>query len=101
MPHTDAGLPFSGGTVPLTRHTSRKGAEAAEGRAPSQIIRYIAALIDAPDGLTDLEAAAILKIKNTSVCARRAPLRKAGLIYAEGTRPSPDGVANAVWRWRR
>lgn len=100
MAHTDAGLPFAG-SVPLTRHTSRKGAEAAEERAPSQLIRMISAYIAAADGYTDHEIAAVLGIKNTSVCARRAPLRKAGLIHAEGTRPGPDGVANAIWRWRR
>lgn len=96
---TDSGLPFSG-SVPLTRHTSRAGAEAAAERAPSQTARYIAALLDARDGLTDHEAARLLGIPNTSVCARRAPLRKAGLIYAEGTRPGPDKVSNAIWRWR-
>ncbi len=99
VPYLDTGLPFNG-SVPLTRHTSRQGAEDAADRAPSQTVRYIAALIDAPDGLTDYEAAAKLGCRNTSICARRAPLRKAGLIYAEGTRKGPDGVQNAIWRWR-
>lgn len=100
MPFTESGLPFSG-AVPLTAHTSRQGAEAASNRAPSQLVRLIEAYVHAADGLTDHEAARLLGIPNTSVCARRAPLRKAGLIYAEGTRPGPDGVANAVWRWKR
>jgi hypothetical protein len=100
MPYLESGLPFSGAAT-LTRHTSRAGAEAAADRAPSQLVRYIEALTDAPAGLTDHEAAAKLGCRNTSICARRAPLRKAGLIYAEGTRLGPDGIQNAIWRWRR
>lgn len=84
----------------MTVHTSRQGAEDAKDRALPQTIRYIEALQDAVNGLTDHEAAKLLGIPNTSVCARRAPLRKAGLIYAEGTRPGPNGVQNAIWRWR-
>jgi hypothetical protein len=42
----------------------------------------------------------LLNIPLASVCARRAPLRKAGLIYAEGTRPGPTGVGNAIWRFK-
>jgi hypothetical protein len=99
MPHTDAGLPFNG-SVPLTVHTSRQGAEDAKERAPSQLVRYIEALTDAGEGLTDLEASKLLNIPLASVCARRAPLRKAGLIYAEGTRPGPTGVGNAIWRFK-
>lgn len=100
MPYTDAQLPYSG-SDPLTVHTSRQGAEDAKERAIEQTTRYIAALVDAVDGLTDHEAARLLGIPNTSVCARRAPLRKAGLIYAEGTRKGPTGIANAIWRWRQ
>lgn len=101
MPHIESGLPFQG-SVPLTRHTSRAGAEAAEKRAPSQLVRMVSAYVDAPDGRTDHEMAAYLGIPLASVCARRAPLRKAGLIFAEGTRPGPDGTTpNAVWRWRK
>jgi hypothetical protein len=100
MPYTESHLPFQG-SVPLTAHTSRLGAEAATDRAPSQLVRYIEALTDAPDGLTDHEAAARLGCRNTSICARRGSLRKAGLIYAEGTRLGPDGIQNAIWRWRK
>jgi hypothetical protein len=100
MPYTDSELPYSG-SVPLTIHTSRQGAEDAKARALPQTIRYVAALQDAAEGLTDAEAAKVLDIPLASVCARRAPLRKAGLIYAEGTRPGPTGVGNAIWRWRK
>lgn len=100
MPHTDSGLPFSGGVIPLTRHTSKLAAEAAEPKALPQMVRYISALCDAPNGLTDWEAAELLGILHTSVCARRDPLRRAGLIFCNGTRPGPDGSANAIWRWR-
>jgi hypothetical protein len=94
-------LPFAQSSNPLTTHTSRLGAESSSERAPSQLCRYIALLMDAPDGLTDHEAAHRLGILNTSVCARRAPLRKAGLIYCEGVRKGPHGTSNAIWRWRR
>ncbi len=100
MPYTSSSLPYQG-SVPLSRSTSLAGAESAKDRAPSQLIRYIVALIDAADGLTDWEAAKLLGIHNTSVCARRNSLRAAGLVFAEGTRPGPDGVANAIWRWQK
>jgi hypothetical protein len=100
MPYVDSGLPFNGST-PLSLHTSRAGAKDAEQRSTSQTIRYIEALTDAVDGLTDAEAAKVLGIPLASVCARRAPLRKAGLIFCEGTRPGPTGIGNAIWRWRR
>lgn len=99
MPHTD-GLPFQGAT-PLSLHTSRAGAESAKDRAPSQLIRYICLLVDSADGVTDHEAAFRLQIPLASVCARRDPLRKAGLVHAEGIRPGPTGEQNAIWRWRR
>lgn len=100
MPHIEAGLPFSG-AVPLTVHTSRKGAESAEPRALPQMVRYIAAILEAADGLTDHEAQRLLNIPLASVIARRDPLRLAGLVYAQGTRPGPTGEQNAIWRWRQ
>jgi hypothetical protein len=96
---TDAGLPYEGST-PLTRHTSNQGAEAAEPKALPQMVRYIVALTDAPDGLTDHEAERRLSIPLASVIARRDVLRRADLVYPEGTRPGPTGEPNAVWRWR-
>lgn len=98
--HTESGLPFSG-AVPLSRHTSMKGAESAEKKAPSQLLRMIVLLVHAVDGYTDHELAHALSIPLASVCARRAQLREAELIYAQGTRPGPTGEPNAVWRWRR
>jgi predicted ArsR family transcriptional regulator len=96
MAHTDAGLPFNGSTT-LSRFTSHQGAEDAKDRALSQTIRYLA-LLKQHDGLTDAEAARLLGIERTSVNARRAPLVKAGLVYAEGMRQGPTGIRNAVWK---
>lgn len=98
MPYLDSGLPLQGST-PLTLHTSRQGAEHAEKRAPSQLLRMIRLLLDARDGFTDHELAARLEIPLASVCARRGQLREAHLVYAEGTRPGPDGTPNAIWRF--
>ena len=97
MPYVDSALPFQGST-PLSRHTSRAGAEDARGRALPQTIRYLAILRE-HGGLTDFEAARLLNVERTSVNARRVPLVKAGIVVAEGTRPGPTGkVRNTVWR---
>lgn len=97
MPHTDAGLPFSG-TTPLSRHTSFQGAEDAQARALPQTVRYLAALRQ-HGGLTDAEAAKVLQLERSSINARRAPLVKAGIVVPDGTRPGPTGkVKNVVWR---
>ena len=100
MPYTESNLPYQG-SVPLSRSTSLAGAESAKDRAPSQLIRMIVALLDAPDGLTDHDLARILDIPLASVCARRAPLRNAGLVYCEGVRSGATGEPNALWRFRR
>jgi hypothetical protein len=97
---TQSSLLFNG-SCNLSRHTSRLGAESSSERAPSQLVRMIQAYTDAPDGKTDHEMAAYLRIPLASVCARRAPLRKAGLIYCEGVRKGPYTASNAIWRWRR
>lgn len=98
MPHTDAGLPFEGIT-PLSRFTSHQGAEDAMDRALPQTVRYLALLKLHRGGLTDAEAAKLLRLERTSVNARRAPLVKAGIVVADGTRPGPTGrVKNTVWR---
>jgi hypothetical protein len=100
MPYIDAGLPFSG-TVPLSRHTSRAGADDAAPRALSQTVRYLRLLKDRPHGLTDAQAAQQLGIERSSVNARRAVLVKADLVFAAGTRLGPTGkVHNVVWKAR-
>ena len=101
MPYLEGALPFSGAT-PQSRHASRMGAENAAPRALSQTIKYLQALKDRPQyGLTDAEAATVLGVERSSINARRAPLVKAGLVYASSdTRPGPTGVANTVWKAR-
>lgn len=101
MPHTAAGLPFSGST-PISRHTSHQGAEDAKVRALPQSILYLRLLHDRyPDGLTDAEAADLLAIERSSINARRAPLVQAGLVETCGTRPRVESdLPNTIWRLR-
>jgi hypothetical protein len=96
MPWTTADLPFSGSTT-QSRHASRSGAEDATDRALPQTVRYMA-LLREHGGLTDAEAARLLRIERSSVNARRVPLVKAGLVVADGFRQGPTGrIKNTVW----
>lgn len=99
MPHTDAGLPFSGSS-PLSRHTSYQGAEDAKARALPQLVVYLALLKSVyPDGMTDAEAAERMGVERTSINARRKPLHQAGLVESYGTRERvSSGNPNTVWR---
>ena len=92
-------LPFSGIT-PQSRHASRLGAEEAQGRSTTQTIRYLQALKDHPYGLTDWEAAKLLGLERSTINARRVPLVKADLVYADGFRPGVTGTRNTVWKAR-
>lgn len=102
MPYIDGALPFSSGLTPQSAHASRSGAEDAAPRALSQTVRYLRLLKDSPRGLTDAEAATRLGLERSSINARRAPLVKAGLVYADGFRQGTSGrkVRNAVWKAR-
>lgn len=96
----DGVLPF-GGSSPQSAHASRAGAQDAAPRAVSQTIRYLTALKARPQGLTDAEAATLLKIERTSINARRAPLVKAGLVYSDGfrtRRTNGRNLKNTVWK---
>lgn len=99
MPYVhDGQLPFSGLT-PQSAHASRAGAEDAAPRALSQTVRYLSLLKSRPQGCTDAEAAELLGLERSSVNARRVPLVKAGLVYADGFRPGPTGkVRNTIWK---
>jgi hypothetical protein len=100
MPYLEGSLPFSGSS-PQAAHASRAGAQDAAPRALSQTVRYLRLLKDHPDGLTDAEAAKLLNLERSSVNARRKPLEKAGLVYADGFRPGPTGkVLNCIWKAR-
>lgn len=91
-------LPY-GGETPQSRHASRSGAEDAAARSTSQTIRYLSLLKSRPQGCTDWEAKELLDLERTTINARRAPLVKAGLVYADGFRPGPTGkVKNTVWK---
>jgi len=93
-------LPFAHGLTPQSSHTSYLGAKAAEVRAPNQSARYVALLLAWPEGLTDLEAARLLQLERTSICARRSLLVKTGIVVPNGFRKSPAGVKNVLWRIR-
>jgi len=97
MPYIESSLPFSG-TLPQSRHASRSGAEEAAPRALSQTVRYLRALKDRRDGLTDAEAAKVLHVERSTINARRVPLVKAGLVVADGFRPGVTGTKNTVWK---
>lgn len=100
MPHTDAGLPFSGSSQ-LSRHTSHQGAVDAEKRALPQAVRLLQLLHAAyPEGYTDAQAAAILEVERSSINARRAPLVAAGLVEPCGTRDGKYDNPNTIWRLR-
>lgn len=97
---TDAGLPFSG-ALPQSRHASLQGAESAEKRAPSQVLRYLALLVSRyPDGLTDQEAADLMGLERSTINARRGQCRADGLSLIEpcGSRPGQYDVDNVIWR---
>ena len=99
MPYVDESLPFSGIT-PQSRHASRSGAEQAHSRSTSQTIRYLQALKDHQYGLTDREASDLLKLERSTINARRVPLVKADLVYADGFRPGATGARNTIWKSR-
>jgi len=96
VPYTKGSLPFNGST-PLSRHTSHLGALDASERALTQTVAYLH-LIKVHAGLTDWDAARLMRVERTSITARRAPLVKAGLVVAEGTKPGPTGIRNVVWK---
>lgn len=81
--------------------TSRAGAADAElsGKAADQMTRYLAALVRARhQGLTDHEAAALLELPVTSICARRGSKHGRMYVVDSGSRRrGPTGVANTVW----
>jgi hypothetical protein len=95
MPYSESSLPFSGLT-PLSRHTSSLGALDASERALTQTVAYLR-ILKIYGGRTDAEAAQLLHVERSSVNARRAPLVKAGLVVAFGTRKGPSGIKNVVW----
>lgn len=99
MPWIESSLPFSGST-PQSAHASRSGAEDAAPRALSQTVRYLSALKARAHGLTDLEAKDLLNVDRSTINARRRPLVKAGLVFADGHRPGPTGNKNTVWKAR-
>lgn len=69
----------------------------------SNLWDYLDLLLRHPAGLTDQEAAILLRWKVTSVCARRGDLKRKfphamGFVYCGDERRMGDsGVANKVW----
>lgn len=73
--------------------------EPSETRMSSGRLKVLAAHYHHPEGLTDFELSALIKVQQTSCGKRRGELEKAGLIVATTTRrPSPSGAKAIVWR---
>lgn len=69
--------------------------------------QYLQVLLNTPDGLTDLEASALLRVKVSTICGRRGDLKKAyplslGFVQDSGERRMGDsGLPIVVWEARR
>src|SRR5678816_3276416 len=98
MPYTASealSLPFSG-SVTLSRHSSYQGAVSASERVGRQCLALISAYKD-HGPLTDAQAAQVLGVERTTINARRAELRKRGLVQAIDTIKGEHGVSNTRW----
>jgi hypothetical protein len=97
MPHTQQRIGYSGVTT-QSLHASHQGAEAIAPRQPTLILRYLGALKLRPtQGLTDQEAAALLGVKETTICGRRNECLEVGLVEPNGFRDGDSGVKVTVW----
>lgn len=96
MPHTQQGIAFSGSTS-QSRHASHQGAVAIAPKQPTLVLRYLGALRERPQGLTDQEAAALLGVKETTICGRRNECAEVGLVEPAGFRLGDSNVNVTVW----
>lgn len=89
-------LPFSG-AEPISRHCSHAGAVAASERVGRQCVELLSAYaLHGP--LSDAEAAKHLGVERSTINARRAELRRRGLVCAQGTKKNDaTGVTNTLW----
>jgi hypothetical protein len=99
LTQTQPALPWSG-TCPQSRHASWLGAKDAAHRSESQVAKYLALLEQHPEGLTDAEAADLMRIDRSSINARRRALVHLELVVADGFRKSKHGIRNVVWKKR-
>jgi len=98
MPYTSSetfSLPFSG-SVTLSRHCSHQGALSAFERVGRQALELLTAYRQRGP-LTDAAAAQVLGVERTTINARRAELRRRGLVQAVDTVKGAHGVANTRW----
>ena len=99
MPHVEAEplrLPFSG-SVPISRHCSYEGAQAAAEHAGRLALKLLA-LYASHGPLTDAEAAGLLEVGRSSINSTRGNLVRLGLVHAVGTKKNPEtGVNNTTW----
>jgi len=95
MPYTERELPFTG-TLGLTVATSYEAAEKMAGKAGTKRWNVLIALAHHPDGLTDKELQALLRMGGSTERPRRIELRRAKLIYASGDR-HVQGTRQVVW----
>lgn len=91
----DLRLPFSGVT-PTSRHTSAQGAIAATERIGRQALALLTAY-RTHGPLTDAEAADVLGVERTTICARRNELVKRRLVEPVDVVKGRRGVNNVRW----
>lgn len=87
-------LPFQG-VEPMARQCSYDGALKASERVGRQCLELLAAYVDGP--LTDREAASVLSVAISTICARRNELVKLKLVKAVDTVQGECGVRNTRW----
>ena len=91
------------GEEPTARHTDPQTSHDAAADVLPVSGRHrnlaLAALREAPFGLTDFELAKVTGVQQTSIGVRRKELVRAGLVEATAMRrESPSGSAAIVWR---
>jgi predicted ArsR family transcriptional regulator len=88
-------LPFQGST-PLSHHCSYEGARDASERVGRQCVELLTAYKERGP-LTDRQAAAVLGVDNTTICARRNELFKRKLVVAVDSVIGERGRPNTRW----
>ena len=95
MPYTNERLPFTG-ALDLTVSTSYDAAEKMAGKAGTKRRNVLIALGHHPNGLTDKELQALLRMGGSTERPRRIELHRAKLIHASGDR-QVRGTRQVVW----
>lgn len=96
MEHADDLFAYARLTDPETSHEAAQAIEPHLGRLESIVL---AAIRQAPDGMTIDELAAATGLDKVTVSPRIKPLCKKGFIYTNGDRrPGRSGKSGLIWR---